>query len=397
MVEVYCAICGTPIYTSGSVDSRKIWLNKVILLTSAHESENGIELELDLYYPRTNHPRSLWSYHLGPHPPDEAQRRVLRLDTDVDNDICEKPYFKLAGSGKKVRALSVHLACHPLPPGGTQGGPIYLPVHRHCLHIADCFIQSVDASMHTSSEEYHGKITSIRQLWEVLYRRLEGYILADQWVLQEPHDYFGGKSCRSMEWEPPNDPPYGALLEENPVEIPNITKSILQNLEPIPTGLPTGLISNVQDTDDFQWVNNLRNTGLVCDYTYSQDWWCRALIHKKMLPWLWDIDIHEIRERQQSGNWNWELLARQLSQVEIHEPHDTTLKLPLGLRNRRRIWRILEEGRVDDVAEPEGRARQEAIEEKQRYWAIMHSQIQVPTRSFPSSFPPPPPPFRGTS
>jgi hypothetical protein len=146
----------------------------------------------------------------------------------------------------------------------------------------------------------------------------------------------------------------------------------LQNLEPIPTDLPTG-----EDTDDFQWVNNLRNSELICNYTYSQDWWCKALIKKKMFPWLWDIDKRMICEKQQTGNWNWELLARQLSQIKIHEPHDTTLKIPLRLRNRRRIWRILEEGIVDDVAGPGLRERQAAREERERQWREM-PQTQLP-------------------
>jgi hypothetical protein len=165
---------------------------------------------------------------------------------------------------------------------------------------------------------------------------------------------------------------------------------ILQNLELIPTDLPAGLIRNVKDAGDFQWVNNLQNAELICNYAYSQDWWCEALINKKMFPWLWDIDIHMIRERQKTGNWNWELLARQLSQIVIHDPHDKTVKLPLRLRNRRRIWRILEEGRVDDVAGPEERAKQAWLEERDRRWAS--ERTERPPGPFP-----PFPPFGSTS
>jgi hypothetical protein len=163
---------------------------------------------LDIYYPQTSPFCSLWSYHLGLDPPDEAQRRVLRLDADVEEDDYSKFYFKLAGSGKEVSAMTVEANRQPLQRG--QGGPIYLPVHRPCLHIADYFVQSIDTSMHTFPEEYYGKITSIRQLWEVLYRRLEGHIW-DQYVLQEPHDYFGGDLSRGVEWEPPNGEPYGEV------------------------------------------------------------------------------------------------------------------------------------------------------------------------------------------
>ncbi|KIM93653.1 hypothetical protein OIDMADRAFT_61296 [Oidiodendron maius Zn] len=206
--------------------------------------------------------------------------------------------------------------------------------------------------MHTFPREYYGKITSIRQLWEVLYGRLDGSILAHEYVLKEPHDYFWGGRPGQVECEPTDGEPYGELLEQSPAGIRNLTESILQNLEPIPTDLPTNLTRNVRDTDDLPWANNLQNAELICNCAYSQDWWCEALINTKMFPWLWDIDTHMIRERQKTGHWNWELLARQLSQIVIHDPDDKTLNSPLVLRNCRRIWRILEEGKIDDVAEP---------------------------------------------
>jgi hypothetical protein len=93
-----------------------------------------------------------------------------------------------------------------------QGGPLYLPVHRPCLHIADYFVESIDTSMHTFPEKYSGKITSIRQLWEVLSRRLVGHEgrMWGPFSLQEPHDYFGGDLSR-FEWEPANEGSYGEV------------------------------------------------------------------------------------------------------------------------------------------------------------------------------------------
>ena len=96
-----------------------------------------------------------------------------------------------------------------------------------------------------------------------------------------------------------------------------------------------------------------QNAELSCDYALSQDWWCEGIASGKMFPWLWDLDVAEIHEKDQTGQWNRELLARQLSQTKIHEPDDRSLKLPLALRNRRRIWRLIGEGKVDDIAEPE--------------------------------------------
>jgi hypothetical protein len=69
------------------------------------------------------------------------------------------------------------------------------------------------------------------------------------------------------------------------------------------------------------------------------------------LTLAWDLDVNVIRIKEQARNWNWELLVRKLSQLKIHEPGDTSLELPLQLKNRRRIWRLLEEARVGDYAE----------------------------------------------
>lgn len=58
------------------------------------------------------------------------------------------------------------------------------------------------------------------------------------------------------------------------------------------------------------------------------------------------------------NGFDWELLVRQLAQLDVFEP-GTAMPHP-GLRNRRRIWRILEEMRIDDVPHVE---RDRPIEE----------------------------------
>lgn len=117
---------------------------------------------------------------------------------------------------------------------------------------------------------------------------------------------------------------------------------------------------------DARLYRNLQNADLECDYTYSPDWWCEAFASKEIFPWLWDVDTCLIEEKQRAGCWNWELLIRQLSQMKIHEPNDTSLKLPLALRNRRRIWRLLEEAKVNDIAEPQEKRIAAEAEEARR-------------------------------
>lgn len=116
------------------------------------------------------------------------------------------------------------------------------------------------------------------------------------------------------------------------MEILDLTKSILQTLEPATS------------------ANSCRVTR---EYATQQDWYCEAFVNQQLFPWLWNLDINAVRERQHAGRWNWELLVRQLSLKEIHEPNDISIELPLQLRNRRRIWRLFEDARVHDVAGPE--------------------------------------------
>lgn len=167
----------------------------------------------------------------------------------------------------------------------------------------------------------------------------------------------------------------------------------MQNLKLIPVDNPEGVTCNeIQDSAAQEAAQEsapaayhiLQNLDLNCDYLRSQDWWLEALVNKEMFPWLWDLDVSVVRERQRAGRWNWELLARQLSQTKIHEPNDTSLRLPLPLRNRRRIWRLLEEARVDDIAAPEGRAMAARRDEQRRHWAM---QPPLPANFKPLPFP----------
>jgi hypothetical protein len=45
----------------------------------------------------------------------------------------------------------------------------------------------------------------------------------------------------------------------------------------------------------------------------------------------------------------WELLVRTLAQVRVFEPGNPLQHAPFRLRNRRRIWRLLEEDKDEDI------------------------------------------------
>lgn len=109
----------------------------------------------------------------------------------------------------------------------------------------------------------------------------------------------------------------------DPLDIPNITQSILENLKAIP------------DTEPLPHE--------------TQDESYESLVNSRAHPWLLELDTGSIRAKQTSGRWDWESLLRSLSQPDIQMPGHKSLQIPLALRNRRRIWRILEEARVNDL------------------------------------------------
>jgi hypothetical protein len=174
-------------------------------------------------------------------------------------------------------------------------------------------------------------------------------------------------------------------LEHNPIQIPDLTSSILKNLQPLSTeALANFQITTNKDltealhnqTTDTQTTTaeallNLQNTtnevtniqtcptiglqdvGLNCIYRHSPAWWLAVLLDPTTFPWLPDLDMSLVHKKEKQkpdcGDWNWELLCRQLSQARIYKPDDKTLDLPLALRNRRRIWILLQGARVGDI------------------------------------------------
>ncbi len=81
------------------------------------------------------------------------------------------------------------------------------------------------------------------------------------------------------------------------------------------------------------------------------------LFSARVLPWLWDLDSTvlksmppdsdgQVEKYDANGVWDWELLVRQLAQVEVFQEGNLMANVQLGLRNRRRIWRVLEAVRM---------------------------------------------------
>lgn len=71
-----------------------------------------------------------------------------------------------------------------------------------------------------------------------------------------------------------------------------------------------------------------------------------------------------MRKTPSAEGWDWELLARQLQQPHVFSPFNTPLQLPQGLRNGRRIWRLLELAWVGDVVSQREDSIEDILEKK---------------------------------
>ena len=136
---------------------------------------------------------------------------------------------------------------------------------------------------------------------------------------------------------PPFIPP---TLEGLPIEHGGIQWAIIRDTT---LDLPIDLIDFLREK-----VSGLRNPSLECSRIYLPEWWREVLL--RGFEWLWDLEPGRFRDKDggiyEDGvkiRWDWELLVRQLAQDDCFEATGKLEKAPDGLRNRRRIWRCLDE------------------------------------------------------
>jgi len=125
-----------------------------------------------------------------------------------------------------------------------------------------------------------------------------------------------------------------------------------------PDSIPTPAILN----EIIAQYSPLENPALNPQRTTSPSTWREMLFSRRVLPWLWDLDSTFLKAQplgkekayHANGVWDWELLVRQLAQVDIFSDGKLMANIQLGLRNRRRIWRLVDVARMSDWAPPTG-------------------------------------------
>ncbi|KAL9608030.1 MAG: hypothetical protein Q9167_007109 [Letrouitia subvulpina] len=300
-MTMYCTVCGGPIEAVGnfpSYDETPSWLADVLLL------------------------------HLPPTSEANQTPQLLRaLNT------CG-PYFLLPATNALVTA------CDNPSFENNFNLALYFPSHAACISIVKkagtsqqlSFDETLQALWRVASSQFQ-EIFSTQNKIQPLTNLLNAGGLADLWHFRE------------LEW--PWGSPGTELFEADPLDVPNLTATLLNNLRPVPD-------PPVSPKRESSFSRN-RELSPEPSYIRPANSWKGDLLS---IGWLWDLDAELIlakdglatdaevapKETQDSrGAWDWELLMRQLSQPEILEPGKVLVDLPLGLRNRRRVWILVED------------------------------------------------------
>jgi hypothetical protein len=157
------------------------------------------------------------------------------------------------------------------------------------------------------------------------------------------------------------------LYESDPINILNISDKILHRLQALsPESTATASPSHggfkkrleTLPSELFEPIVEMmapvHNPPLQCTRLLHSSHWLQGFLGCKLLPYLWDLDARDVQEKlseKGATEWDFERLVRQLAQEGIWEYFGRGQADPalLGIRNRRRIWKLVEDMEVGDV------------------------------------------------
>ncbi|KAI0165350.1 hypothetical protein GGR52DRAFT_558411 [Hypoxylon sp. FL1284] len=364
-----CSICGDIIPWLGaepSVASR--WQREAVLLSDPDQEFE----QLERYYEGNE-------WHHKPRP-------ELRVELAIRKDDARSHGYLfgiLATEGESLWASWVkpYINAHVHERNGKPYYiPYYITTHGACIAVAEDVMRRSPHDI---------VVRDLRTLWKVLRMRFQvhdcypadtppGTVMPPPQI-QLPHNYYIPRRTSPATTGNSFDGRDGIHNSPNglerweafyPLHVPHLTLAILDNLRTMPPGpkdtpetidfrnkfltLPTELRDHI--CSFLVSRNGLPDT---CNGFLPQELWLELLLAGKILPFLPEIDADAINDfcllwdkDHQGSEPNWELLVRRLSQEDWSGGDDTensSLKVPSGLRNRRRIWRLVEDMYVGDL------------------------------------------------
>ncbi|OTA65974.1 hypothetical protein K449DRAFT_431436 [Hypoxylon sp. EC38] len=371
--KLCCAICGDAILPPTlELSETTKWRAEVVLLSDpAREFEQLRE-----------------HYQGGKR--QNAPRMSLQITQEIRKDrarVIKEDRFQIITSKEEEEELAYNqeevLANHSYgrDMNGEWGSmPYYIATHGACLEVAE------SAMRHSPHDIF---VRDLRTLWKVLRMRFkvdDSYYMslimdsvARPQRIQLPHAYYMPfrPSPLAMGYAPGEEADQAAASNHKierweaayPLHVPDATETILKNLKslpPAPATIPEAIHSQKKflalppelQNHICTFLTSSHGMPNLCNGLLPQSVWREILISGRCLPFLRDLDVNIIQDfcarwdREQGDREpNWELLVRKLSQEAwgIYDVEKSILKIPNGLRNRRRIWKLVEEMYVGDL------------------------------------------------
>ena len=213
----------------------------------------------------------------------------------------------------------------------------FLSLARHATslegfsHILGSLYQSQPKS---SSNTEFGQC---RGLWRSLAS--SGIRVAFRWKWSR------GSSIRSsgVMWNNPNLTTQVFLAD--PLDIPDLPIALLSHLKILPPSVDIDTLQTTGSTTVASLADSPEPT-----YIHHPSVYCHSLCQSPpVLPWLFDLDRSALIEKEtakpQGLEWDWERFVRRIAQDALFQSAISIKGVPLGLQNRRRIWKLLEDWR----------------------------------------------------
>lgn len=312
--NVFCAICGTAFWRHPCEE----WAGKVVLLTEHDSSELP--------------PIAGWTAK------HESKRGAQVLEWPAV--ITEGSRCQLVHGEASVNAYS------------DWDLSQNFPVHEACLELAKQIIQVRSKNRDSTKKTHPRQVTSVSDLFEVLMARRSTWDWGITEKLDAPHNYYlpreyyvhniyYDRECLTKEEKD--------VLEADPLDIPDLVESLISCLQPLPQR-SAELFLSVLD-----YLYPLKIDSSECTRLLSPSIWKGMLLNGQIIPFLSDLDSTDFEQELLNcscpAELDYERLVRQLTQVAPKLNMALLPDLSVGLRNRIRIWKLVQEMYVGDYGD----------------------------------------------
>ncbi|KAH8586573.1 hypothetical protein B0O99DRAFT_695378 [Bisporella sp. PMI_857] len=250
-----------------------------------------------------------------------------------------------------------------------KSGNIMFPIHDACLEVIEHVLESQNEVLtpdmpHATLKTFYYSLCKQYARNAMKPPRVNSYLGGLEW----DHDYYGALEFQGYyDWEAGHGDEWYCA---NPIPIPDLTPFILSLLTktssssetsknqqhpvsradstpaaPRLEGLPVEILHHISSILPIPSLFALRlSSKTLAAYLYPDNqFWFQSLVSGSLIPYLWDLNAKICYGKYLEAEWDWKALARLLCRKnEEMKIEGRMAGAPIGLRNRYRIWKIIE-------------------------------------------------------